>query len=71
MRADDPTGTTLRTASLAVIRMVKRRRLRLMQRDVRTVTCRRALPLDFSESRPFEASLDRNIEAVLSETTCC
>lgn len=71
MRADDPTGIYLRSASLAVISMVKRRRLRLMRADIRTVAWRRALPLDFSESNPFEASLDRNIEAALSETTCC
>ena len=65
------TDIVLRSASLAVIRTVKRRRLRLLDTAARPVTCRRALPLDFSDSNPFKSSLDRNIEAALSEPSCC
>lgn len=70
MRFDDA-DIVLRSASLAVIRTVKRRRLRLLRSSARPVTCRRALPLDFSDSNPFESSLDRNIEAALSEPSYC
>lgn len=71
MRANRSSDMILRSASLAVIRAVKRRRRRLYQTEYRPVTCRKALPLDFTESKPFESSLDRNIEAILSEPTFC
>lgn len=71
MREDPSAKLILRSASLAVIKVVKVRRLRLFRSDVRPLTCRRALPLDFSESKPFESSIDRNIEALLSEPSCC
>ncbi|MEX0746703.1 MAG: hypothetical protein WED81_05975 [Rhodothermales bacterium] len=67
----DPTGVLHRSASLAVIRTVQRRRLRLLGTGSFPVTCRKALPLDYSESRPFEASLDRNIKAALSDAIGC
>jgi hypothetical protein len=71
MRINDPTGVLFRSASLAVIRTVQRRRFRLLGMDAFPVICRRALPLDYSESRPFEASLDRNIKAALSDAIGC
>lgn len=71
MRVERFSDMVLRTASLAVIRTVKRRKRRLRRSGYRPITCRRALPLDFSDNRPFESSLDRNIEAILSESTCC
>lgn len=70
MRSHD-TDIFLQSASLAVIRTVKRRRLRLLHTSARPVTCRRALPLDYSDSNPFKSSLDRNIEAALSEPSPC
>jgi hypothetical protein len=70
MPADRISRMRLRSASLAVIKTVKRRRLRLFGTDYRPVTCRKAFPLDFTESRPFESSLDRNIEAILSDGAC-
>ena len=68
MRGQDPFDVVLRSASLATIRTVRRRRLQLLRDSTPLPLARKALPLDFSEPKPFEASLSRNIAAALGET---
>ena len=61
----------LRSASLAAVKAVQYRRMRLLRSQKPPMTCRKALPLDFSESRPFEASLNRNIKAAVADGATC
>jgi len=66
----EPIHIVYRSATLAAIRVVKRRRVRLLSQATPPITCRRALPLDLSETNPLESSLDRNIEAAITEPSC-
>lgn len=70
MRADVTSKIILHSASLAVIRSVKRRRMNLLRVDHRPVICRRAIPLDFADAEPFRSSLERNIDAMSSAAPC-